>query len=304
MRPISRCRSWHAGRDRLFIGTRRYVGVMTQRILRTLLTSAALTGAVYAQGTASGFMTINNERFELNSVAAILAPDTFDKTKLQTRIVIADKPIPMGILGDEGEVWDLKTKGFHGLEISINEDKSNYSLFVISSTLQGHTISLSGTFDAKRVSIFTKQRAAGSMEAKPDKIGDTTFSYSVKFDTRVAQPEAAPTAADTAAAAGKESTKAYLALVAAIRAGDKAKIIALSPPDKRAMIDTPDFPKMLELVQMMTPTKIEVLKATETGDEATLIARGISEGKPQRGKIYLSRVGGKWVMKSESWGAE
>jgi len=260
-------------------------------------------GFLHAQGTASGFMTINNDRFEINSVAAILAPDTFDRTKIITRIVLTDKPIPPGIVDDEGEVWDLKAKGYHGLEFGVTQDKGNYSLYVISGTLQG-SISISGTLDGSKLSVFTKQHAQGAMEGKPDKIGEATFSYSVKFDTSVAPPDAAPTAVDAKTAAGKESTKAYLSLIAAIRAGDKQKILDMSPPERRAMIDTPDFPKILEMVQTMTPTKIEVLKSAETADQAKLIARGISEGKPQQGKIYLNRVNGKWVIRNESWGPE
>ena len=248
-------------------------------------------------------MTINNDRFEITSAAAILAPDTFDKTKTITRIVLTDKPIPPGIVDDEGRVWDLKTQDYHGLEFGIAQDKGNYSLYVISSTLKG-SISISGTLDGIKLPVFTKQRVQGAMEGKPDTVGETTFSYSVKFDTSVTAQDPAPTAADAKEAAGKESTKAYLSLVAAIRAGDKQKILEMAPPEMRATIDTPDFPKLLEMVQMMTPTKIEVFKATETGDQAKLIARGISEGKPQQGKIYLTRVNGKWIMQNESWGAE
>jgi len=98
--------------------------------------------------------------------------------------------------------------------------------------------------------------------------------------------------------------KAYLSLVEAIRSGNKQKILEMAPPEKRAMIDTPQFPEMLKMVQMMTPQKIQVLKAMETGDKSTLITRGTSEGKPQRGKIYLTRVNGKWLVASETWGSE
>jgi hypothetical protein len=281
---------------------------MTKRfrsnVLKSIFALVTVTGSVHGQGTASGFLTINNERFEVSSASAMIVPDPFNKNKLQVRIVLADKPIPPGILDDEAAVWDLKSKGIHGLEISISEDKSNYSLFVISSTLKGQSISLSGTFDAKQLSAFTKQRVQGAMEAKPDKIGETGFSYSVKFDTPIVAGEAPPTAADKTAAAGKESTKAYLEWVAAIRTGDKQKIMDMAPAEKRAMIDRPDFGKVLEMVQAMTPTKIEVLKATETGDQAKLIARGISDGNPQRGKIYLNRTNGKWILQTESWGSE
>lgn len=148
--------------------------------------------------------------------------------------------------------------------------------------------------------MFTTKRVEGKLHADPDE----HMGYDIQFAANVTAPEAAPTAADAVAAAGKESTKSYLALVDAIRTGNKQKIMELCPPEKRAQIDTPDFPKMLQMVQMMTPTDIKVLKATETGDRATLVAKGMMDGKAQRGKIYLTRSNGKWVMSNETWGSE
>jgi hypothetical protein len=58
------------------------------------------------------------------------------------------------------------------------------------------------------------------------------------------------------------------------------------------------------MVQMMTPTNIQVLKATETGDHARLLASGVQDGKPQRGRIYLNKANGRWIMASESWSAQ
>ncbi len=45
----------------------------------------------------------------------------------------------------------------------------------------------------------------------------------------------------------------------------------------------------------MQAKDIHVLKATEAGDTATLI------GKPQSGKIILTKTDAKWVMVSETW---
>ena len=263
--------------------------------MRTIALALTFAAATAAQ-TASGTLTIGKEQFELKHAAAMIV-------KGSTRIVVADKPIPADLLDDEAQIWDLKTKGYHGFQLDITADKSNFALIVISSTLPG-TVTKSGTFHPERLSVFTDKRVEGSVEAAPEAIGDATVGYNVKFAAPLTPPEAPPTAADKTAAAGKESTKVYLALVAAIRAGDKRKIMELAPPDKRAAIDTPQFPEMLKLVQAMTPTNIEVLKATETGDHAKLLARGTMEGAAQRGRIYLNRVNGRWIMAAESWGAE
>src|ERR1051326_2178853 len=250
--------------------------------------------ALHAQ-TASGTLTIGKDQFEVKYSAAAQVKDG-------TRIVLADKPIPADIIDEESQIWDLKSQGFHGLEINITPDKSNFSLFVIAPTLQG-SFTRSGTLDPARLTTFTNTRVEGSFQDTADAAG-TPLAYNVKFAANVAPAEPPPTAADQTAAATRESTKAYLALVAAIRSGDKQQIMELAPPDRRPMIDTPDFPKMLKLVQAMTPTDIRVLKATETGDRAKLLASGSMDGTAQRGKIYLNRVNGKWVMASESWANE
>jgi hypothetical protein len=264
--------------------------------MKNTLVLLAISSATLSGQTASGTLTIGADKFEMKHAAATLV-------KGATRIVLADKPIPGDLLDDEGQIWDLKTQGYHGMQIDIDADRNNYSLIVISSTLQG-TITMSGTFHPEKLSVFTEKRVEGALEAAPEQIGEAKVGYAVKFATPVMPPEPAPTAADKTAAAGKESTKVYLSLVAAIYTGDKQKILELAPPDKRAAIDTPQFPEILKMVQAMTPKDIQVLKATETGDHAKLIARGTMDGAAQRGKIYLNRVNGKWIMASESWGSE
>jgi hypothetical protein len=260
-------------------------------------------GGACAQGTASGTLTLNQDTFELKYAAAMRVPDFFDKTKKATRVVLTDKPIPGELVEEEAEVWDLKSQGIHGLEITVGDDKNMLNLFVISSTLEG-SLSVSKSIDPKVFSVFTDKRIEGAITQTEDSLGSNKFSYSFKFGTDLTPPAAQPTAADATAAQAMNSTKAYLALVQAIRTGNKQALMDLSPPDRRAMIDTPDFPKMLELVQLMTPQNIKVLKATESGDRATLIVRGIQEAKPQRGKVTLTRMNGKWIVTQESWKAE
>src|SRR5579871_4499277 len=126
----------------------------------------AASGIGHAQNMVSGTVSINNDKFDMKYAAAALVPDSFDKTKLQARIVFADQPVPQDLVADEAQVWDLKSKGHHGLEIQIALDKSNYSVFVISRTIQG-SVSRSGTFDGKQLSVFTDKRVEGAMQLAP-----------------------------------------------------------------------------------------------------------------------------------------
>ena len=89
--------------------------------------------------------------------------------------------------------------------------------------------------------------------------------------------------------------------MSAIRAGDRAKIVAASPEDQRQQIDNADFEKMLKVVQTMQPSNIKVLKAVEKDGEATLTLSGVQDGKPQKGEATMKLEAGKWVMGSENW---
>jgi hypothetical protein len=113
---------------------------MKQHLLRSIIVIvAAAVGPLHAQGTVSGVVAINNDRYNLNSVAAVVVPDSFDKskTKVRTRVVLTDKAVPPDILDDYSLILDLKAQGYHGLEIEFSEDRALYSLAVISDTLQG-----------------------------------------------------------------------------------------------------------------------------------------------------------------------
>ena len=269
---------------------------------KTVLTIVIIGSSLFGQSTASGVLTLNQQTFQLGYSAAIQVPDSLDKGKMATRIVVADKPIPPEVMDDEASIWDLKSKDFHGIQIDIGAGKGSINTFIISNTLEG-SMSGSRTFDFGTFPVFTNKRVEGTIKNEGE-IGSNKYSYDVKFATDIVASAPEPSADDASAAAHKESTKAYLALVEAIRSGNKQQILAMSPPERRAMIDTPDFPKMLQLVQAMQPQNIRVLKATETGDTAILIVSGRQEGANQRGKITLIKANGKWVMAEESWKAK
>lgn len=265
-----------------------------------LLGFAMAAAPLRAQNTVSGTLTLGNDTYEIRYAAATQVPSPFDKSQTVTKVLLTDKPVPPDKLDDAGQVSELKNQGYHGLDVEIEKDPTGYSAVIIGNVLKG-TLSRSQTFSRKERVAATATHVEGLLDSAPVEAGGTTLSYHIEFAADITPPEAPPTPADTVAAAGKESTKAYLALVAAIRSGDKQKILELSPPDKRAAIDTPDFPKMLEMVQMLTPANIKVLKATEAGDRAKLVARGSMDGQTQRGLISLNRVNGKWIVANETW---
>ncbi len=103
------------------------------------------------------------------------------------------------------------------------------------------SMSQSRTFNPSTFTVLSEKRMEGTVKDDTE-LRSNKDSYDVKFATDVAMPPAEPAAASVAAQMA--STKAYLKLVKAIQTGDKQTILALSPPDRRAVVDTPDFPKI------------------------------------------------------------
>lgn len=271
------------------------------RIAVILVVGLFIDATAHAQGTAVGFVAFNQDRYELVSAAAMWVPDPLDTSgaKRSVRIVLADKPVPVDVLDDGNQISNLKKRGYHGLDVEISEDGKTFSVSAISAGLRT-SLTISGTFDRATLSVFSRQRVKGVLATKPAQIGDVAFSYHVAFHVPVA-PLENPTASDAVAAAAKESTRRYLAFLAAIRAGDKQQILALSRPDQRPALDTPDFTTRLRAMQAMTPQSVEVLKATESGERARLLVRATWNGQKGVGRIYLSRVEGNWFLDEESW---
>ena len=271
--------------------------------MKTLLAAALLPGALMAAGTASGTLTVQGQAMPMKYAYAVQIPDWFDKAKQGTRLIVSDAPIPDAAVQDEMELMSLsRSNKFNAIQFEFGAERSNFTMSILSTKLGG-SISVSKNFDAKTIPVFTAQRIEGAMIGEPSKLGSMAYQYNVKFATAIAPRvvAAAPTAADTAAAAQSAPAQAYLAFVAAVKAGNKAKMLELASPNVRKMMDTPDFAATLSMVQAMMPSKIQVLKATETGDEAKLMVSGVEDGKTKQGTVTMMRQAGKWYMVKESW---
>jgi hypothetical protein len=270
--------------------------------MKTLAMAAMIPAALMA-GTASGTVTVQGQTIEMKYAYAVQIPDFFDKTKMGTRLVVSDAPVPEAALQEDMELMSLSRSGkFNAIQFEFGESRGNVSMFVLSNKLGG-SLSVSKNFDPKSIPVFTATKMEGALAAEPSKLGGMSYQYNVKFSTPIAPRvvAAAPSPADAAAAAKAVSAQSYLAFVAAVRSGNKAKMLELASPKVRQMMDTPDFAQNLSLVQAMLPSNIKVMKATETGDEATLIVTGTEEGKTKRGTVTMMRQGGKWFIVKESW---
>ncbi len=272
--------------------------------MNMLIAAALLPGAMLAVApNASGTLHLQNETIAMKYAQAVQIPDWFDKSKFGTRLVVSDSPIPAAAMTDTLEMMSLVREGrLHAVQFEIGAGGTSFSMSVLSNKVNG-SLSMSSNFDVRTLKVFNPVRIEGALSQPPKKMLDMTFSYDVTFATGIAPHAvpAAPTPADGAAAANAPSAQAYLAFTAALRAGNKAKLLELASPKVREMMNTPDFAEKLSFIQSLMPADIRVLKAEETGDTAKLIVTGSEDGKTKHGTVTMLRSGGKWGLVKESW---
>jgi len=272
--------------------------------MRTILVAALMPGALLAATpNASGTITIGKETIAMKYAQAVQFPDWFDKSKFGTRLVVSDSPVPAAAMSDPFAMMDAVRDGrIHAVQFEIGAEGTSFTMAIQSNKVEG-SASMSSNFDVKSLKVYTPVRIEGALSAPTKKMFDMSYSYDVRFAADIAPRvvPAAPTAADNASAAKSASAQAYLAFNAAVRAGNKAKMLELSSPKVRQMMDQPDFAQNLKFIQSMMPNDIKVLKAEEAGNDSTLTVTGTENGKTKNGTVTMLRVNGKWTLVKESW---
>ena len=125
------------------------------------------------------------------------------------------------------------------------------------------------------------------------------FRYDFTFSAPLSDPNRP--IGDPLPAGGGEPGAAYLALVAAIHAGDLEQLKALAPPGQAEMFDEEDAAETLEFIQMMTPTDVEIVDGSSDGSVAVLNVTGTMDGESASGTITLERQDERWVPTKSSW---
>jgi hypothetical protein len=135
---------------------------------------------------------------------------------------------------------------------------------------------------------------------------DDGFECDVTFDVpRLGDPKDAPPPPGTPLPrGGGEPGRAYLALNAAMRAGDVDALAKLLPPDRVAAMEaargTPDFAAQMAMMQAMAPTDVVITGGRRDGDTAWLEFTATEFGQPRAGTATMARRDGRWVIVEES----
>ncbi len=151
------------------------------------LASAPLV-ARQGAGTASGTFIVAGKAAKISHVYASSGPGFFDKSKIDTTVILSDVELTPAQLADEFALMKLADANkAHAIVLVIDANKQIIScqLHDAAFKMAASVVSTNNKFDA---TTFTKTQIAGkAYTAKPDTFGpkDVPYEFSVTFDAPV-----------------------------------------------------------------------------------------------------------------------
>jgi hypothetical protein len=281
------------------------VRVRTSVVFAAALGLFAALDARADDGTASGSITVNGVTTKLSHAYARAMPGFFDKTKEDVQVVLTDVPLEPKALEDEFERIHLADAGkLHAFEITLNAEGKPISTSFRDNGFKKASPSGLSSSDVYTSKVFDGKTVEGSYKsAKPGEFFGETYSFDVSFRAEItrAAKVVPPTAAETAAAQKSPQAKVYRDFLNAVQKEDLAALKKLFSKEQAKNLDDPDAKKMVQMVRMMSPTDIKVLKVVETGDAADLTVAGKQDGNVANGVVHMVKEGGAWKVQREEW---
>ena len=283
--------------------TSRYASVL----FLTLMTATAARAA--APGTASGTLTVNGKPSALTYALATTQKNPFDAKKTDVVLLLTNVPVAPAAMADDFGRMKLAGKGnFSGVEVEIDPDGD-----VISGTLYSPEFKkFSGMISATGMHKFEGKVSGSSVEGKlfipkDDDFAGYTYRYDATFHAAIAARGSMSTPAATAMsgkalpADGGAPGKAYRDYLAALAAGDLAKLAKSVDAEHAAQMKDPEFKKMLKMIQAMEPKDVKIVRGSIDGSKATLEVTGKDGDATSNGTVELVMEGGAWKLAKESW---
>jgi hypothetical protein len=180
------------------------------------------------------------------------------------------------------------------IEIGADGSLSGYSAHSASRGGGGYSSELA---EALELTARSDTRVAGSLRWQgEDKAADLRFDLPVQASLE--RP------GQKIAAGGGEIGKALVAHFEAMASGDKERLLAMTPPDRRAetkaMMDDPEATAMLGFLAAMAPREVRVTGGVVDGDTAVVDYEGVRDGAKVRGSIDGTRMEGRWYFNNAS----
>lgn len=261
-----------------------------------------------AAGAASGNVSIDGKSVPLRFAYAMAQPNTFDKAKTDTAILLTEKPLPESALASLSDLGRAASGAKRtSVLFVIEEDGKAIREVVHHEALAANNLQMSGmTYSEIKIASRKSDRIEGSLQTKqPESFMNHQYELKVVFNAgiRQARREAPPPDSKTSQKlppGGGEPGKAFLAFHDAVQKKDLVAIRKSKPADLPDMSDE-DLKKGLEVMAAMSPPKVTVEDGVMTGDTAVLYVTGMLGVQKQYATVQMSRSGGQWRMTKESW---
>jgi hypothetical protein len=258
-----------------------------------LLLSATLAAAA-ATPPASGTFTVDGETYTVADAVAYPDGD-------EVAVVVSNQVFDRKALAKDGKLddFDVMRHGDEGvasftIDIAADGTLSGYGVRTRSGGGGGYS---SEVADGLSLARRGSSHVAGALRFTTDERG-----ADLRFDLPVQATLAR--AGTPLPAGGGEIGRELLAHFAAMASGDKDRLLAVTPPDRRAeqkaMMDEPDAAPMIALLAGMAPREVVVTGGTRDGDSAVLEFTGTRDGAKLAGTIDGTRVDGRWYFNNVS----
>ncbi len=225
-------------------------------------------------GSAEGELIVNGESTPLRYAYAYMEPGFFDKTTMDTVVILSDIALDEEAVNDWGKRADLEAAGkLHCVELTINTEGRVISRRLRHSAFKASPSGVSGS------EVFEPQAADEGVIAgkayttSEDDFFGTTYQYRVSFRTQIKPPaeaSAEDTAAPTQSSVFNDSPK-HAALVEMLKAEGKT-----------------------EILQTATSVGMNILE-----DFARVVITYAQEGEAAKAHLFLFKENDTWVAHGE-----
>lgn len=262
------------------------------------------------EGSATGHLSLNGKKIELNHAYALAQPNAFDEKKLDIAVLLTEQPIP-----------ESEFKGIEGLEF-IAHKIQNYAFFKIND--QGKSIHemirhpmlketrlvMSGFTRAQWVpQTLNKELIEGSFKTEGSQdFSGYQYEISVKLSAPIQKaklPEPLPDEKTGKAlpSDGGDPAKAYFAYRKAIEKRDVVAIRKLFQPPAGIEFSDDKIKANLEFMESMSPKNGKFTKgyANSAGDRAVVYLSATEKNEKLYGTIVLIKKGNTWMVAEEGW---
>ncbi len=266
-----------------------------------LLAAALVPGAAGADGAISGTFTVNGAPVELPHAYVWPAEEGFyDAVDPTWTLLFVDRALEPRDLG--GMVWDAAF-----LEIGITEtaefgdqpEIQVYSQTIRFSADQGGNVT-GGSYPEVEFTLEGDRVKGRVFHAEEQEFFDDAYQYDLTFDLALSDPNAP--IGDPLPADGGAPGKAYLAWIEAVHSGDLSRLKAIVPAEMADQLDETtdeEVQEELELMQIMTPKKVEIVSGSMDGDTAILkvivTVEGANVNEQGDAEITMTKMGDFWI---------